>query len=508
MNRPAPFPDLTGSRLWIAAFFLAFANFMVVLDTTIANVSLPHITGSLAVSSTQGTWVITSYAVAEAICVPLTGWLAGRFGIVRTFVTCVIGFTVFSVLCGLSNSLLMLVLCRIGQGLFGGPIMPLSQTLLMRIFPQEKHAQAMGLWAMTTVIGPVLGPILGGLISDNMSWHWIFFINIPVGIVCALGAISLLKSVESPLAKLKIDKMGLLLLVIWIGALQLMLDLGHEHDWFHSQIIVALAAIAVSGFMIFLIWEMTEHHPVVNVRVFRHRGFSISVLALSCGFGAFFGSIVLIPQWLQVNIGYTATWAGYVTATMGIGSVMMSPIVAKLAVQYDQRVLASCGLLLLGGVTLLRAFWSNEADFMTIVLPQILQGFAVPFFFIPLSNMALASVLPQEIASAAGLMSFMRTMAGAIGASVAATLWDDHAKLARSEIVARLQPEDIQKTLQQNGLSYDSVLGMISNLVDKEALTLSANHVFLIFSVIFVISGLIIWLCPKPRQGTAAGPTH
>ncbi|HCM32127.1 MAG TPA: MFS transporter, partial [Acinetobacter radioresistens] len=240
-SQSTPFADLKGGRLLIAALVLALANFMVVLDTTIANVSLPHITGSLAVSSTQGTWVITSYAVAEAICVPLTGWLAGRFGVVRTFVACVIGFTVFSVLCGLSNSLALLVICRIGQGLFGGPIMPLSQTLLMRIFPQEKHAQAMGLWAMTTVIGPILGPILGGTISDNISWHWIFFINIPVGIICALGAVSLLKSAETPLNKLKIDHIGLILLVIWIGALQLMLDLGHEHDWFHSNIINSLA---------------------------------------------------------------------------------------------------------------------------------------------------------------------------------------------------------------------------------------------------------------------------
>ncbi|AWV87097.1 DHA2 family efflux MFS transporter permease subunit [Acinetobacter radioresistens] len=507
-SQSTPFADLKGGRLLIAALVLALANFMVVLDTTIANVSLPHITGSLAVSSTQGTWVITSYAVAEAICVPLTGWLAGRFGVVRTFVACVIGFTVFSVLCGLSNSLALLVICRIGQGLFGGPIMPLSQTLLMRIFPQEKHAQAMGLWAMTTVIGPILGPILGGTISDNISWHWIFFINIPVGIICALGAVSLLKSAETPLNKLKIDHIGLILLVIWIGALQLMLDLGHEHDWFHSNLINSLAAVAIAGFIVFLIWEITEHNPIVNVRVFRHRGFTISVLALSFGFGAFFGSIVLIPQWLQINIGYTATWAGYVTATMGFGSLTMSPVVAKLSTRYDQRALACFGLLVLGGVTFMRALWTSEADFMALAIPQILQGFAVPFFFIPLSNIALASVLPQEIASAAGLMSFMRTMAGAIGASMSATMWDDHAKLARSEIVSSLNPEPTQHTLVQSGMSPEGALAMISNLVNKEALTLAADHVFLLFSLVFVVSGLIIWLCPKPKTGAATGPTH
>jgi len=505
MNNYTPIPNLTGGRLLLAAFVLAFANFMVVLDMTIANVSVPHITGSLAVSASQGTWVITSYAVAEAICVPLTGWLAGRFGAVRIFVISLFGFTLFSVLCGLSTSLEMLVFCRIGQGLFGGPIMPLSQTLLMRIFPPEKQSQAMGMWAMTTVVGPILGPILGGTISDNWSWHWIFFINIPVGIGCALAAMRLLKPAETETNKLKIDLGGLFLLILWIGALQLMLDLGHERDWFNNPFIVILAIIALVGLIIFTIWELTERHPVVNIQIFKYRGFTISVLALAFGFGAFFGSIVMIPQWLQINLGYTATWAGYLTATMGFGSLLMSPIVAKMATRYDQRALASFGLCLLGGVTLMRAFWTTEADFMALAFPQILQGFAVPFFFIPLSNMALASVLPQEMASAAGLMNFLRTMAGAIGASIAVTIWDDHSKVARSEMAGTLHVDEVQNTLLQRGMSPESTLGYISSLVDKEASTLSANHVFLILAMVFIFAGLIIWLCPRPKTGVTGG---
>ncbi len=492
----------------MAAFFLALANFMVVLDMTIANVSLPHITGSLAVSTSQGTWVITSYAVAEAICVPLTGWLAGRFGAVRVFTTCLIGFTAFSVLCGLSNSLAMLVICRIGQGLFGGPIMPLSQALLMQIFPPEKQSQAMGMWAMTTVVGPVLGPIFGGAISDNLSWHWIFFINVPVGIVCAMGALSLLKAAETPTARLKIDSIGLLLLIVWIGALQLMLDLGHDHDWFNSSLICILAVVMVVGFIAFVIWEMYEENPVVDIKIFKYRGFTISTLSLAFAFGAFFGSIVLIPQWVQINLGYTATWAGYLTATMGFGSITMSPVVAKLATRYDPRALSCFGLMLFGVVTLMRAFWITDADFMALAWPQIIQGFAVPFFFIPLTNIALGAVQSHEIASAAGLMNFVRTMAGAIGASVAVTLWDDHAKLARSEMVSRMQIEETQQNLIRHGFSPDGALGVISNLVDKEALTLSVNHIFLIFAVIFVLAGLIIWLCPKPKANVGAGHVH
>ena len=508
MNQQMQMTDLKGGRLILAALVLALANFMVVLDMTIANVSVPHITGSLAVSASQGTWVITSYAVAEAICVPLTGWLAGRFGSVRVFVISLFGFTVFSILCGLSTSLEMLVFCRIGQGLFGGPIMPLSQTLLMRIFPPEKQSQAMGMWAMTTVVGPILGPILGGTISDNLSWHWIFFINIPVGIGCAIAAMRLLKTAETPTQKLKIDRGGLLLLVLWIGALQLMLDLGHERDWFNHPLIVVLALTAFVGLIVFTIWELTERHPVVNILLFKYRSFTISVLALAFGFGAFFGSIVLIPQWLQINLGYTATWAGYLTATMGVGSLTMSPIVAKLATKYDQRALASFGLSILGGVTLMRAFWTTDADFMALALPQILQGFAVPFFFIPLSNMALASVLPQDMASAAGLMNFLRTMAGAIGASIAVTIWDDHTKVARSEMVSNLHVTEVQNTLVNHGMSSEAALGYISSLVDKEALTLSANHVFLVLAGVFIFAALIIWLCPRPKAGVGGGHAH
>ncbi|WP_343597665.1 DHA2 family efflux MFS transporter permease subunit [Acinetobacter sp.] len=506
-NKGTPFAELSGGRLLLAAFVIALSNFMVVLDTTIANVSVPHISGNLAISTSQGTWVITSYAVAEAICVPLTGWLAGRFGTVRVFVMSLIGFTVFSLLCGLSTSLEMLVFCRIGQGLFGGPLMPISQALLMRIFPPEKHAQAMGLWAMTTVVGPILGPILGGWISDNLSWHWIFFINIPVGIICVLAAIRLLSPAETPTQQIKIDSVGLGLLVLWIGALQLMLDLGHDRDWFNNTFILGLGLTAAIGFICFLIWEYTERHPVVDIRIFRHRGFTISVTALAFGFAAFFGSIVIIPQWLQTNMGYTATWAGYLTATMGLGSLTMSPIVAKLATKVDERALTSFGFFLMAVVTLMRAFWNNEADFMALAWPQILQGFAVPFFFIPLSNIALSSVLPQEIASAAGLMNFMRTMAGAIGTSLAVTIWDDHAKISHSEIVSKLNAIPTEQALTQNGFSSGEALATIANLVNKESTTLSVNHVFLLFSIIFVVGGLIIWLSPKPRKNAAAGQT-
>ena len=253
---------------------------------------------------------------------------------------------------------------------------------------------------MTTVVGPILGPILGGLISDNLSWHWIFFINLPVGIVCVLAAMRLLRVAETETISLRIDTVGLGLLILWIGALQLMLDLGHERDWFNSTSIVVLALTAAIGFVVFLIWELTDKHPVVDVKVFRHRGFAISVLLVArlwrilwqyCSDSA----VAANEPFLYRNV------VGYLTATMGFGSLTMSPIVAKLSTKHDPRALASFGLILLGIVTLMRAFWTTDADFMALACTQILQGFAVPFFFIPLSNIALGSVLQQEIASAA-----------------------------------------------------------------------------------------------------------
>ncbi|WP_294055838.1 DHA2 family efflux MFS transporter permease subunit [Sphingomonas sp.] len=499
---------LTGVPLILAGVVLALTNFMVVLDTTIANVSVPHISGSLGISGSQGTWIITSYAVAEAVCVPLTGWLAGRFGTVRTFTFGMIGFGVFSTLCGLSTSLGMLVACRIGQGLCGGPLMPLSQTLLMRIFKPEQRAQAMGVWAMTTVVAPILGPILGGTISDSWSWHWIFFINIPVAALCAFGAMRLLARVETPTEQLRVDRVGLMLMLLWIGALQIMLDLGREHDWFNDGTIVSLAVVAVIGLLVFLAWEGTEAQPIVDLRVFRHRGFTVSVLSLSFAFATFFSSAVIIPQWLQLNMGYTATDAGYATAFTGVAAVIMSPIVAKLSTKVDPRLLVCFGILWLGFTSLLRVHWNSQADFWSLAFPQMLQGFGMPFFFIPLTTLALASVDPREVASAAGVMSFLRTMAGAIGTSVSTTMWDDQSRIARSEIVARLNTDGTADSLTAQGFSLDQVRAIVAQLVDKEASSLATSHVFLLSAFVFVAAAMIIWLTPRPRRAVGPGAAH
>jgi len=507
-DQPDQPTTFTGTKLLVAALALALSNFMVVLDTTIANVSVPHISGGLGVSPDDGTWIITSYSVAEAVCVPLTGFLTARIGSVKLFIAALVGFATCSLLCGLSTSFPEILLFRLGQGFSGGPLMPLTQTLLLRIFPDNKRGQALGLWSMTTVTAPILGPILGGVLSDNWSWHWIFFINLPIAIGCMTGAWLLLRPVETTLRLVRIDKAGLALMVVWIAALQMMLDLGHDRDWFHNGFITTLGLIALTGFAVFVTWELTEKEPVVDIWVFRHRGFSASVVALAFAFGTYFTSAVIIPQWLQGDLGYTATWAGYATAFSGVSAVIASPFVGKLSATVDPRRLVCFGILWLGATTLLHCHWNSGADFWSLAIPQLLQGIGLPFFFIPVTSIGLAAVEPGEIASAAGLMSFLRTLSGAVGTSVSTTAWDDDTRVARSGLVSKLHTGGVTTTLQAQGYSPGRIRGVIEQLVNNEAAALATNHLFLVSALIFLFAAMLIWAAPKPAVKIAPGTAH
>jgi len=507
-SQPAGEPMIAPSRRLMAGLILALSNFMVVLDLTIANVSVPHIAGNLGISPDQGTWIITSYAVAEAICVPLTGWLAQRFGTVRLFVMSMFGFGLFSLLCGLSMTLGMLVACRIGQGLCGGPLMPMSQTLMLRVFPPHQRGRAMALWAMTTMLGPAFGPIIGGWISDNWSWHWIFFINIPVAILCTLAAAALLNPVETPRVKVPIDRIGLALLIFWIGCLQIMLDIGRDHDWFADPTIVILAVLAAIGFVAFIIWELTEEHPIVDLRIFRHRGFSFGVATFSLCFGAFFASIVVIPQYLQISMGYTATLAGVATAFTAMAAFTASPIAVRVMAKADPRLMISCGVAWLGVMSILRSQWTSGADFYAIALPQFLQGFAMPFFMIPLTSVTLSAVKPSEVASAAGLQNFLRTMSIAIATSLTLTIWGDAQRIAGSELAGKIRPEEVQSSLAAAGFSMEQVRAMVGNLVDREATTLAVDHVFLVCAAVLFFAAALVWLSPRPKGPVDMSAAH
>lgn len=496
--------------MWLGGITLAASNFVVVLDATVANVSVPHIAGSLAIAPDQGTWVITSYSVAEAICVPLTGWLVERFGAVKSFICCMVGFAICSLLCGLSVSLGMLVASRVAQGFCGGPLMPLTQTLLVRIFPAEKRGAAMGMWAMTLVTAPIAGPLLGGAISDGWSWHWIFFINVPIVAVCVTSAFLLLRGAETPILKTRIDFVGLGALALWVGALQIMLDIGRDHDWFGSTLVCGLGVVAAIGFAFFVIWELSAEQPIVDLRVFRHRGFTFSVVALGLTFGTYFAAVVVTPQWLQGAMGYTATWAGKTVAWSGLFAVILSPFVGRLIGRgIDARLLISCGTLWVAFTMALRAHWNADADYWTLAVPHMLVGIGMPFFIVPITMLALSSVDPRETASAAGMSSFVRTLSSAIFTSIATTMWTDREQIDRADLANIIQPGSAYADmLARHGVDASTARGMLSNLVDGQAVALATTQLYQMATVVLIAAAVMVWLVPKPKRIAAAGGAH
>jgi len=502
-------PPLSGAKLAAAAIVLGLANFVVMLDTTIANVSVPHIAGSLGVSATQGTWVITSYAVAEAICVPLTGWFAQRFGTVRAFIYALIGFSICSALCGLSPTLATLVVFRVCQGICGGPLMPLSQTLLLRIFPKAKAGTAMSVAAMTTIIAPILGPILGGMISDNWSWPWIFYINLPVALVCVAAAARLLKPFETPTLSSRIDVVGLVLLIVWVGAFQLMLDLGRERDWFSSTFIVTLAVIAAIGFAAFIIWELTDDNPIVDLKVLRHRGFTAGAIALSAAFASMYVSVVIAPLWMQSVLGYTATWAGYTMAAMGVFAMLLAPVAGQVTQKIDARYTVCFGIAWLGFISILRMRWNADAPFFTLAFPQLIQGIGTPFFMIGLMVLALGAVPPRETASAAGLMAFLRTLASAMATSAATTIWENSTQSSRSQLVGVMNGGNaLLDQLQAMGMPLLQARATLERLVEVQGSTIAVDHVFAISAVMCFGAAALVWLIPRPQGPVDTSAAH
>jgi DHA2 family multidrug resistance protein len=505
---PAP---LHGMPLLLGTLSLSLATFMNVLDSSIANVSIPAIAGDMGVSPNQGTWVITSFGVANAISVPLTGWLTQRFGAVRLFTASVLLFVLASWLCGFAPSLEWLVAFRVLQGLVAGPMIPLSQTLLLASYPREKAGLALALWGMTTLVAPVVGPLLGGWITDNMSWPWIFYINIPVGLFAAALTWGIYRHRETPIRKLPIDTVGLTLLVLFVGSLQLMLDKGKELDWFASTTIVVLALTALISFAIFLVWELTDAHPVVDLRLFKRRNFWVGTLTLSMAYALFFGNVVLLPLWLQQWMGYTATAAGFALAPVGVLAILLTPVVGKKVGVWDPRRMASAAFVVFAVVLWMRAQFTTQVDMFHILIPTIIQGGALAFFFIPLTTLLLSGITPDRIPSATGLSNFVRITAGAMGTSISTTLWDSraalhHAHLTEPLVQGRGTFAAVLDNLQAAGLSAEQALGQVNRLIDQQAYTRAADDIFYGSSVIFLALVALIWFTRRPSRLGGAAP--
>jgi len=502
---PPVFPPLTGGRLVLATIALSLATFMNVLDTTIANVAVTTIAGDLGVSTSQGTWVITSFGVANAIAVPLTGWLVGRVGQLRLFLTSVCLFVLFSLLCGMADSLETLLLFRTLQGLAAGPTIPLSQALLLQCYPKEKAGMAIAFWSMTTVVAPVMGPVLGGWLTDNISWPWIFYINVPIGLAAAWFTWVALKGRESPTRQAPIDAVGLGLLVTWVGATQILLDRGKELDWFNSGVIVTLALVAVVAFVYFLIWELTESHPIVDLSLFQRRNFTAGSIGLCLGYAVFFGNLVLIPMWLQGFMGYTATWAGLVTAPVGIFAVILSPLIGRSIHKVDPRLFATVAFVVFAVCSFWRSTFSPEVTAWDIAATHLLQGVAMATFFISLNTVIISGLEPHRVPAASGLQNFMRIMAGSFAASVWTTWWENnaishHAYLTENVTSGAMPLSQFEGALSALGLDASQLSAAVNTEITRQSFIFSATDLFGLSGLFFLVLVGLIWLSRPVRH--------
>ena len=506
----SPPPPMTGGVLVVTAIALAMGTVMQVLDGSIANVSIPTIAGDMGVSSDQGTWVITSFAVANGVSVPLTGWLMRRYGVVKTFVGAVSLFTVASFLCGISWNLPSLIAFRILQGAVSGPMIPGSQALLISIFPTNRRGAALALWSMTTMVAPVAGPLLGGWISDNMSWPWIFLINLPVGLGVAFLCWRNMASRETPTQKVPVDTVGFMLLLTWVGAFQIMLDTGKDADWFASPLIVILALVAAIGFVAWLIWELTEKNPIVDLSLFRNRNFAMGCLVTCLAFGVFFGNNVLQPLWLQTHMGYIATWAGMVAAPSGAVAVLFSPIGARIMSKVDARWTATASLAGFALAFWMRSLYPADASFGVMVMPALVQGVAVSMFFVSMITITLNGVPLDKMPQATGLSNFTRLSTGSFAAALTTTIWDRSASLHQTRLAESAAPGDpgwraAWSTLSRLGLDPARIVSVLERQFGDQAYFLAALDFFRVSAWLSLLLIPLLWLTGPAGGGSGGG---
>lgn len=498
------FKPLQGGALAILTLALSLATFMLVLDSTIANVAIPTIAGDLGASSSQGTWVITSFGVANAISIPITGWLAKRFGEVRLFLIATLLFVLASWLCGIAHSLEMLIVFRVLQGAVAGPIIPLSQSLLLNNYPPEKRGMALAFWSMTIVVAPICGPILGGWISDNIHWGWIFFINVPIGLAVVLISWKILEGRESRISHQPVNTVGLILLALGVGALQLMLDQGRELDWFNSTEIIVLTIIAAIGLIALIIWELTDDNPVVDVSLFKSRNFTVGCVSTSLAFLVYSGTVVLIPLLLQQVYNYTATWAGLAAAPVGLLPILLAPIIGKFGNKIDMRILITVSFMVYALTFYWRAVtFEPEMTFMDVALPQFVQGLAVACFFMPLTTITLSGLPPEKMASASSLFNFLRTLAGSIGTSLTTFIWYNREAVHHTQLTEVINPynpisQQFFQTMGSFGLSEEQTASYLAKQITAQGFIIGANEIFLVSAITFISLVVLIWFAKPP----------
>lgn len=501
---------LSGLPLIFLTFALGLGTFIQILDTSIANVSIPAISGELGSSPNEGTWVITSFAVSNAIVLPLTGWLVQLIGAKRLFVGSTILFSLFSWLCGLSTSLAMLITFRIFQGAVAGCLIPLSQGMLLQNYPEEKQGLALGLWSMVVVVAPVVGPILGGWITDNYGWSWIFYINIPIGLLSAWITAEVLHGRKDEHSYQPIDITGLVLLILGIGCLQIMLDKGNDLDWFESSSIVTLACISALSSILFIAWSAFSQYPVVNLSFFKSRNFSVATFVSGVGYLLFFGSMVLLPLWLQTQMGYTAYLAGWALMPIGLIPIIVSPFVGKYMYNFDLRILASVSFLIFSFTSFWYSTFTTDVSLFQIIMPRLIQGFAVTIYFLPLVALSLTDIPRNQISSASGVFNFIRLVAGGgIGTALFVTFWDRRADLHHSQLgesITSFSPatDQFYQVLGELGIMGSKANAVVNNLLDQQAYMISINEIFWLTGWLYFLLIPFVWLCHPAKNGSPA----
>ena len=454
---------------WIVAVAVMFATFMEVLDTTVVNVSLPHIAGSLSVSVEEAAWALTSYLVANAIILPMTGWLANFFGRKRMLTAAVFGFTAASFLCGLAPNLKMLVICRIIQGATGGALQPLSQAVMLEAFPPQDRGKAMAFWGLGIVVAPMLGPVIGGWLTDNYSWRWVFYINLPVGLASILMTRWFI--FDPPYIRRSnkgIDYWGIGLLALGVGALQIVLDKGQEEDWFASNWIVLLGLVAIAALVSFVIRELRARDPVVHLRVFKVRTYSTGVFLMTVLGFVLYGSLLLLPIFLQTLLGYPALNAGIAMAPRGLGSFLMMPLVGTVLARFDPRKVLAAGLVGASWTLYSLSRLNLQAGYWDIFWPQFIQGAALALLFVPLTTATMDPIPKEEMGNATSMFNLMRNLGGSVGIAAATTFLFRRQQLHTNQLGAAVTAF--------NPMTQAMTKGMESNFIAHGSDPVTASH--------------------------------